>query len=82
MATSSGIQEFVLRPVTVGSYYRFQISAYNRAGAGAFSKTSHPPIQIPNRNQYIAMKAEEKKKADHEELMASLEGVEDEDDDA
>ena len=68
------------RPANIGSYYRIKVAAYNRAGPGTFSATSHPPVQIPNRNQFIAMKAERKRKEDHDKLIKSLEEDDDEDD--
>ena len=68
-----GTNCFTLRPVTQGSHYRFRIAAYNRAGPGNFSPTSHPPTQIPNRNQYITMEAERKKREEEEALLNSLE---------
>jgi hypothetical protein len=71
--TTVGTQSFTLRPVTVGSYYRFRVAVFNRAGSGKFSTANHPPTQIPNRNQYIAIKAEEKRKEEHKEMMANLE---------
>ena len=68
-----GTNCFTLRPVTQGSHYRFRIAAYNRAGPGNFSPTSHPPTQIPNRNQYITMEAERKRREEEEALLNSLE---------
>ena len=78
--TKVGDTNFTLRPVNIGSYYRIKVAAYNRAGPGTFSATSHPPVQIPNRNQFIAMKAERKRKEDHDKLIKSLEEDDDEDD--
>ena len=75
--TKVGTTKFTLRPVMIGSYYRLRVAAYSRAGPGHYSPSSHPPIQIPNRNQYIAMMAEKKRKEDHEAMMKSLEDVED-----
>lgn len=69
--TKIGTNRFTLRPVTQGSHYRFRIAAYNRAGPGEFSPTSHPPMQIPNRNQYITMEAERQKRQEEEALLNS-----------
>jgi hypothetical protein len=70
--TNVGTTKFTLRPVTIGSYYRFRVAAYNRSGTGNFSRTSHPPVQVPNRNQYIALQAEKKRKESHDELMKNV----------